>query len=89
MNRLSSSSVVLPSRPLAGSVFAGLGASLNSLARTLLSRWRDSLAQRREARALAAVGEMDLHMLRDIGAPEHLIARAAEARSAYGRRDRS
>jgi hypothetical protein len=55
---------------------------LDSAKRALLSRWHDYEARRREARALVAVDEMAPHLLRDIGAPDPLIARAVESRGA-------
>ncbi len=82
MNHPSSTSVVLTSRPPADRVFAGLGDRLRSAKRALSSLWRDYEARRREARALNGIGDMDAHILRDIGAPDRLIARAAEGRRA-------
>ena len=55
--------------------------------RALLLQWHDHRAQRREAQALDAIGEMDAHMLRDIGAPEQWVARAATRRGALHWRD--
>jgi hypothetical protein len=48
--------------------------------------WRDSRTRRREARAVDAIADMNAHMLRDIGAHDHLIAHAAARSDADHRR---
>ena len=83
MNSSSSPYVLQRSRPSpAGHVLAVLGERLGRAKRQLLSRWHDYQARRQEARALVAINEMDAHLLRDIGAPDQLIARAVERRRA-------
>ena len=52
----------------------------------LLTLWRDHKARRREARAVDAISDMNEYMLRDIGAPDSLIARAAARRTAHHQR---
>lgn len=67
------------SRPSsAGHVLAVLGERVGSAKREWLSRWHDYQVRRQEARALVAIDEMDAHLLRDIGAPDQVIARAVE-----------
>ena len=79
MNFPSSPYTLQRSRPSpAGYVLTVLGERLGRAKRQLLSRWHDYQARRQEARALVAINEMDAHLLRDIGAPDHLIARAVE-----------
>jgi uncharacterized protein YjiS (DUF1127 family) len=82
MNHLSSPHVGPLSRSPIDHVFAALGDRLYAAKGSLLSRWSDYQAHRREARALVAVDEMDPHLLRDIGAPDEVIARAVESRRA-------
>jgi len=77
MTYSSSPSVVLSMRPRTGRAFAALREWLQ----TLHARRHDLQAQRRDARTRHAVSEMDAHLLRDIGAPEELIARAVEDRN--------
>jgi len=72
-----SPSVAPSSRPQAGRALAAVREWLQAL----YARRRDLHVQRREARALRATSEMDAHLLRDIGAPEELIARAIEDRT--------
>ena len=82
MNSPSSPSIALPSRPLTERVLAALGLRLRLAQRSLLSRWHHYRLQRREARLLEGLGEMNAHLLRDIGAPDRLIERAVEIRRA-------
>lgn len=79
MNHPFSTSIVLTSRPT-DRVVAALGDRLDSAKRALSSLWSDYQVRRREARALTGIDEMDPHMLRDIGASDRLIERAAEGR---------
>ncbi len=81
----SSQSIVLPSRPRIERAFAVYADWLHPAKRALSARWRAYQARRREARAFDAVGNMDVHMLRDIGASDELIARAAADRRTYPR----
>jgi uncharacterized protein YjiS (DUF1127 family) len=83
MNLPLSQSFILPSRPSTERVFTGVGDAL----RMALLLWRDHKARRREARALAAISDMNEHMLRDIGAPDRLISHAAAQRGAHYRRE--
>jgi hypothetical protein len=53
---------------------------------SLLTLWRDHSARRREERASDSISDMNAHMLRDIGAPDRLIAHAAARRAAHDRR---
>ena len=77
MTYSSSPSVATSSRPRTGRALAALREWLQALH----ARRRDLHVQRREARTLRAVSEMDAHLLRDIGAPEELISRAIEDRN--------
>ena len=52
---------------------------------SLLTLWRDHSARRLEARASDAISDMNAHTLRDIGAPDRLIAHAAR-KAAHERR---
>ena len=58
-----------------------IGATVHEAMRTasggLVARWRERLFGSRETRAVDAIDEMNGHMLRDIGAPSWMIARAA------------
>lgn len=70
--------IPVPSRPLTERVITAM--------QTLLTHWGDYKARRREARASDAISDMNEHMLRDIGAPDRLIAHAAARRAAHQRR---
>jgi hypothetical protein len=79
MNQLSAPHVGPPLvRSSVDRPFAALEDRLREAKRLLLSRWHDYQVRRAEARSLVAVSEMDAHMLRDIGAPDQMIAQAAE-----------
>lgn len=84
MNAMSSPSLVLQRHPRPG---RSIGALLRTTLRALQLHWRAYQSQRREAHALIAIGDMDLHMLQDIGAPDELISRAAAGRSPSHWRD--
>ena len=86
MNPATSTSTLLPSRPGTDPVFGQFGGVLRTTLRALRLQWILYRAQRRKAQACEAIGEMDAHMLRDIGAPDELYARAAEQRRAHDRR---
>ena len=75
MNALPSQSSVSLSRPLGERVLSELRRALRA-AGILRALWRDSRARSREARAVAAIADMNEHMLRDIGADDRLIAHA-------------
>ena len=53
---------------------------------SLLTLWRDHSARRREARASEAISDMNEYLLRDVGAPDRLIAYAAARKAAHERR---
>ena len=66
-------------------VVSGVGKGLRA-ASILQVLWRDSRARRREAHAVDAIADMNAHMLRDIGAPDRLIAHSAARKDADHRR---
>jgi hypothetical protein len=82
MNAVSSPSIVLTSGPRTG---RRVGAMLRATVRAFQLHWEAYRAERRQARALGAVSEMDVHMLRDIGAPYELISRATAQSARHGR----
>ena len=74
----------LSSRPGSDPVFGQFGGLFRTTLRGLRMQWFLYRVQRRK-RAPEPVGEMSAHLLRDIGAPEEMIARAAAGKSTYGR----
>jgi hypothetical protein len=76
---------LLLSRSLTERIVSGVGKALRA-AGILRVHWRDSRTRRREARAVDAIADMNAHMLRDIGAHDHLIAHAAARSDADHRR---
>jgi hypothetical protein len=78
MNFHPSQLIPFPSRPLTERVITTL--------RTMLTRWDDYKARRWEARASDTISDMNEYMLRDIGAPDPLIAYAAARRATRERR---
>ena len=83
MNSHLSKSAILPFRPSTERVFTAIGNALRMALRALLILWRDHNARRREAREFDALGDVNEHMLRDIGAPDRLIAHAAARSDAH------
>ena len=67
------------SRPLHGRVVAWLADGMSRLR----NAWRRGQARRRAQHELAAVADMNELLLRDIGAPEWMIADAATRRDAH------
>ena|SRR5688572_27232980 len=51
--------------------------------RRIAAAWRERTEKRRLQRQVEAVAEMDALMLRDIGAPEWMVNRAAERRDMH------
>ncbi len=85
MNALSSTSTVLRSRPGSDPVFGPFGGLLRTTLRDLRLQWFLYRMQRRKVRVPEPLGEMNAHMLRDIGAPDEMVARAAAAKPLYER----
>ena len=85
MNAEFSTATALPSRPGSDPVFGRFGGVFRTTLRDLRLRWLLYRAARRAHRPLASVGEMNAHMLKDIGAPDEMTARAATGRRAYER----
>jgi hypothetical protein len=77
MNASSSTSTVLRSRPGSDPVFGPFGGLFRTTLRDLRLHWFLYRTQRRKVRVPEAMGEMNAHMLRDIGAPDEMVARAA------------
>jgi hypothetical protein len=78
MNFHLSQPILLLSRPLTERVIKAV--------HTMLTHWGDYKARRWEARASDAINDMNEHLLRDIGAPDRLIAHAAARKVAHERR---
>ena len=85
MSTASSTSTTLPTRPGSDPVFGQFGGLFRSTLRSLRMQWFLYQRKRGKARPIDSVGEMNAHMLRDIGAPEEMIASAAGGRPAYER----
>jgi hypothetical protein len=85
MNFQLSPSVVIPLRARTERVYARIGERVRAALRALLKRWREHKTRRAEPRAFDAIGDMNEYMLRDIGAPDWLIARAVARRDAHHR----
>ena len=82
---ITASSTALPTRPGTDPVFGSFGGLIRNTFRSLGMQWFLYRAERRKSRSTEPVGEMNAHMLRDIGAPDAMIASAAGARPAYQR----
>ena len=80
MNYVTSTSTALRSRPGTDPVFGQFGGVLRTTLRAVRLQWILYRAQRRKVPALDATTEMNAHMLRDIGAPDQWVARAAAGR---------
>jgi hypothetical protein len=52
------------------------GAAWNSAVAGVETLWQDHVARTRQARAMATFAEIDAHTLRDIGAPNWIVAEA-------------
>jgi hypothetical protein len=63
-----------------------MAAAAGDAVRSLWIAWRSGVQRRREARGIEAVGAMNEALLRDIGAPDRLIAEAAARRCGDRRR---
>src|SRR5262245_8465008 len=85
MNATPSTSTVLSSRPGADPVFGRFGGLIRTTLRDLRLQWFLYRTQRRKTAVAAPLGEMNAHMLRDIGAPDEMIARTTGPRPAYER----
>ena len=70
------------SRSLASRFIEGLAEAWRAAFRALRNSWRDYQGRRDQARAFDAVAHLNEHVLKDIGAPNSLIARAAARRQA-------
>ena len=70
-------SVLQPGRTLAERIGATVREAMRTASGGLVARWRERLFRRRETRAVDAIDEMNGYMLRDIGAPNWMIVRAA------------
>ena len=82
MNTVSRPSTIRLSPALHRRVAAAAGDAM----RALWIAWRSGVQRRREERAIEPVGAMNEALLRDIGAPDRLIAEAAARRCADRRR---
>ena len=85
MNASSSTSTALSSRPGFDPVFGQFGGLFRTTLRGLRMQWFLYRGRREKTRSIESVGEMNAHMLRDIGAPEEMIASSKAARPAYER----
>lgn len=62
----------------AARALARVGAAWRESLQAFVARWRIARARRAEARALDGLAGLSAHMLRDIGAPDELMARHIE-----------
>ena len=85
MNAASSTSTALSSRPGSDPVFGRFGGLFRTTLRSLRLQWFLYRTERRKTRPIDSVGDMNAHMLRDIGASDEMIVRAAAPRAAYER----
>jgi len=85
MSALSQTSTILRSRPGSDPVFGPFGGLLRTTLHNVRLQWFLYRTERRKARAPEPLGEMNAHMLRDIGAPDAMVARAAASKPLYER----
>ena len=85
MNAHPSQPSVLLSPSLTERVVSEVGKALRAPG-AVLALWRNHRARSRDVRAVDAMTDMNEHMLRDIGAPDRLIAHAVVRRDADHRR---
>ena len=64
-------------------VLSELGDATRIALRGFKSAWRERAAHNGQARALEMMADIDAHTLRDIGAPNWLIAQAVERKDAH------
>lgn len=70
-------SVLQRGQTSAGRIGATIHEAMRNASGGLVGRWRERLLRGRETRAVDAIDEMNGYMLRDIGAPDWMIVRAA------------
>jgi hypothetical protein len=85
MNTASSMSTALHTRPGSDPVFGSFGGPFRATLRGLRMHWFLYRGRHAKTRTTESVGEMSAHMLRDIGAPDEMIASTSLARPAYER----
>jgi hypothetical protein len=85
MNALSQTTTVLRPRPGSDPVFGQFGGPIRTMLRSLRMQWFLYRAGRRKTRASESVGEMNAHLLRDIGASDEMVARATAPKAPYER----
>ncbi len=64
---------------------AAIGDTLRTTGRSFVARFRERRARRRGAWASEAIGQMNDHMLKDIGAPDWMMSRAAAQKDSLRR----
>lgn len=78
-----SQSPFLPSFSLTGRLLAATGEATRAAINSFQIAWREHPAQIDQASALDLMADIDAHTLRDIGAPNWLIAQAVERKDAH------
>jgi uncharacterized protein YjiS (DUF1127 family) len=81
----SSTSTILSSRPGSDPVFGQFGGFFRTTLRSLRLQWILHRAQRRKVRPIESIGEMNAHLLKDIGVAENTLSRRPSPGAAYER----
>lgn len=76
-------SPVLVSHTLTGRFAAATGEAARAVLNAFQATWRYHSPQAGQERAFELMADIDVHTLKDIGAPNWLIAQAVERRDAY------
>ena len=85
MNTASSNVTALSTRPGRDPVFGDFGGLIRTTFRGLRMQWFLYRRQHARDRPIESVGEMNAHMLRDIGMQDEMIGSSAGAKPAYER----
>jgi len=74
-------SIIVLYRPLTLRLVEGFPKAARIALGSLQDAWRDYKARRHEAQAFDALAQLNEHTLKDIGAPESLLAEASDRRA--------
>ena len=80
MNCNEATSTLLVSRPITERVVADVLDGLRAAATAFAALWERRNASQRDERVYGSIAELNEYALKDIGAPDWLVARAAERR---------
>ena len=80
--QFSQSSAVMP-HSMPGRVASAVGDAARAALSAFQQTWREQAPRRGEARTIEMMADIDEHTLRDIGAPNWLVAQAVERKDSH------